>query len=323
MSISRRSLLLAGAGLLLAPGVHAANTWPTRPLRLIVTFPPGGASDIAARLLAPIVAETLGQAIVIENKPGAGSTIGANLVAKAAPDGYTLLASNSAPLAISPFLLGTGGYDPLADFSHVSYIGAVPTAFVVHPSVPVQDFAGLIAWIRAQPQAVQYGSGGLASVGQIVGELFAQATGLPLEHIPYKGAANMRQDLLAGHIPMAIDALPQNLPLAQSGHVRLLAVTTPARVPQAPQVPAVGELGYPQLVAENFVGISAPAGLAAPVRDRLHAAFADALQRPAVRAQLEQQGFVLDAKSPDAFTHFVQGQGAAWGPVVRASGASL
>ena len=203
MPISRRRFMIASA---LAPlarpriGRAATAAWPARPLRLVVTFPPGGASDIAARLIAPALAERLGQPVVIENKPGAGSTIGAALVAQAPADGYTLLMSNSAPLSISPALMPGHGYDALASFDHLAYIGAVPTAFVIHPSVPVATLAELTAWIKAQDQPVQFGSGGLASVGQIVGELYARATGAPLQHIPYKGSGAMRNDLLGGQI---------------------------------------------------------------------------------------------------------------------------
>ncbi|MFF7399458.1 Bug family tripartite tricarboxylate transporter substrate binding protein [Achromobacter sp. NPDC008082] len=325
MPISRRTFMLASAlALPLArPRIGRASAWPDRPIRLVVTFPPGGASDIAARIVAPVLAERLGQPIVIENKPGAGSTIGANLVAQAPADGYTLLMSNSAPLSISPALLPQGGYDAIRSFQHVAYLGAVPTAFVVHPSVPVSDFAQLTAWIKAQDAPVQYGSGGLASVGQIVGELYAQQTGASLQHIPYKGSGAMRNDLLGGQIRFAVDALPQNLPFLKSGQLRLLAVTTEQRVPQAPGIPAVGELGYPGLIAENFIGVSGPAGLPDTVSQRLNDEISHVLDTPGIRSKLEAQGFVLGHKSPAEFTDFVRRQAQAWAPVVRATGASL
>lgn len=305
------------------PRIARASPWPDRPIRLVVTFPPGGASDIAARIVAPVLADRLGQAIVIENKPGAGSTIGASLVAQAPADGYTLLMSNSAPLSISPALLPQGGYDALRSFKHIAYLGAVPTAFVVHPSVPANDFGQLTAWIKAQDQPVQYGSGGLASVGQIVGELYAQQTGARLQHIPYKGSGAMRNDLLGGQIRFAVDALPQNLPFLKSGQLRLLAVTTAQRVPQAPDIPAVGELGFPGLIAENFIGLSGPAGLPDEVSQRLNDEIAHVLDMADIRSKLEGQGFVLARKTPEAFTDFVRQQSEAWGPVVRATGASL
>ena len=300
MPISRRRFMIASAlALPLArPRIGRAATaaWPARPLRLVVTFPPGGASDIAARLIAPALAERLGQPVVIENKPGAGSTIGAALVAQAPADGYTLLMSNSAPLSISPALMPGHGYDALASFDHLAYIGAVPTAFVIHPSVPVATLAELTAWIKAQDQPVQFGSGGLASVGQIVGELYARATGAPLQHIPYKGSGAMRNDLLGGQIRFAVDALPQNLPYLRSGQLRLLAVTTERRAAGAGHSRR-GRTGLPGLVAENFIGLSGPAGLPDAVRQRLHAELTP-LREPALREKLEGQGFVLADKSP-------------------------
>ncbi|AMD44385.1 Bug family tripartite tricarboxylate transporter substrate binding protein [Bordetella holmesii] len=323
MMLSRRQLLLASAALPLVRVARAASPWPQRPLRLIVTFPPGGASDIAARLIAPALAEHLGQSVVIENKPGAGSTLGASLVAQAPADGYTLLMSNSAPLSISPALMPARAYDPIKSFRHIAYVGAVPTAFVVRPDVPVSTLAELTAWIREQPQAVQYGSGGLASVGQIVGELYAQQARLRLQHIPYKGSGAMRNDLLGGQIRVAVDALPQNLPFLRSGQLRLLAVTTAGRVPQAPDIPSVGELGLPELIAENFVGISAPAGVPEEVVQRLDQATTHVLADAEIRSRLQAQGFVLDRKSPAEFSAFVSRQALAWEPVVRQSGAGL
>lgn len=300
-----------------------AQSWPSQPIRLVVTFPPGGSSDIVARAIGPVLSEKLGQPVVIENRPGAGSTIGAAQVAQSEPNGYTLLMSNSAPLTISPFLLAKPTYDPVQSFAHLSYIGAVPTVLVVHPSLPVQDFAGFVAWAKAQREPIAFGSGGGASVGHIVGELLAQQAGIKLQHIPYKGAGPMRTDLLGGQIKVAVDALPQNLPLHQSGRLRLLAVTSPQRVAQAPTVPTVVELGYPGLVAENFVGLSAPAGLPAAVAQTLLQALDSVLAQAELRTKLEQQGFVLGHKSPQAFTSFVQQQAQQWAPVVKATGATL
>ncbi len=300
-----------------------AQSWPSQPIRLVVTFPPGGSSDIVARAIGPVLSEKLGQPVVIENRPGAGSTIGAAQVAQSEPNGYTLLMSNSAPLTISPFLLAKPTYDPVQSFAHLSYIGAVPTVLVVHPSLPVQDFAGFVAWAKAQREPIAFGSGGGASVGHIVGELLAQQAGIKLQHIPYKGAGPMRTDLLGGQIKVAVDALPQNLPLHQSGRLRLLAVTSPQRVAQAPTVPTVVELGYPGLVAENFVGLSAPAGLPAAVAQTLLQALDSVLAQADLRTKLEQQGFVLGHKSPQAFTSFVQQQAQQWAPVVKATGATL
>ncbi|GLC90972.1 hypothetical protein Tamer19_03800 [Cupriavidus sp. TA19] len=326
--ISRRRFLAASAALSLPlPLPLAARAdeapWPRHPVRMVVTFPPGGASDIVARLLAPALQERLGQPFVTDNRPGAGSTIGAAAVAAAPADGYTLLMSNSAALSISPFLPGRRPYDPVRSFTHVHYIGAVPTVFAVHPSVPARTLPELVAWIRAQRDPVPFGSGGAASVAHIVGELFGQQAGLRLTHVPYKGAGPMRADLLGGQLPFAVDALPQNLPLMQSGALRLLAVTATQRVPQAPQLPTVAEAGFAGLVAENFVGVSAPANLSGDIVNRLHHHLNEILQQPAVRTRLEALGFVLAQRRPDEFAAYVRQQAQAWGPVVAATGASL
>ena len=320
--IRRRQALALAAAPLLAPPVRA-QSWPTQPVKLVVTFPPGGSSDIVARLIGPPLAERIGQAVVVDNRPGGAATIGAAAVARAAPDGHTLLMSNSAPLSISPALMDKPLYDPLKSFRHLVYVGDVPTVLVVHPSVPATDFAGFLAWARAQKEPVPFGSGGQASVGHIVGELLAQKAGLKMVHVPYKGAGPMRSDLLGGQIKVAVDALPQNLQFRRTGQLRLLAVTAARRVAQAPDLPTVVELGHPELVAENFVGISAPAGLPAAVEQPLMRALTQVLALPDVRGKLEAQGFELEQRSPEAFAAFIKEQAERWAPIVRASGARL
>jgi tripartite-type tricarboxylate transporter receptor subunit TctC len=320
--IRRRQALALGAAPLLSPLVRA-QSWPTQPVKLVVTFPPGGSSDIVARLIGPPLAERIGQAVVVDNRPGGAATIGAAAVARAAPDGHTLLMSNSAPLSISPALMDKPLYDPLKSFRHLVYVGDVPTVLVVHPSVPATDFAGFLGWARAQKEPVPFGSGGQASVGHIVGELLAQKAGLKMVHVPYKGAGPMRSDLLGGQIKVAVDALPQNLQFRRTGQLRLLAVTAARRVTQAPDLPTVVELGHPELVAENFVGISAPAGLPPAVEQPLLRALNQVLALPDIRAKLEAQGFELEQRSPEAFAAFIVEQAERWAPVVRASGARL
>lgn len=324
--IDRRRSVLRGLSALslaaVAPSLRA-QSWPTQPVKLVVTFPPGGSSDIVARLVGPLLSQRIGQPVVIENRPGAASTLGATQVARAQPDGHTLLMSNSAPLSISPALMTSPSYDPLKSFRHLAYVGEVPTVLVVHPSLPVTDFAGFLAWARAQKDPVGFGSGGQASVGHIVGELLAQKAGLKMQHIPYKGAGPMRTDLLGGQIKVAVDALPQNLPFLKSGRLRVLAVTAPRRVAQAPELPTVVELGFPDLVAENFVGISAPVGLSEAVEKRLVTDLNAVLADPGLRAQLQAQGFELSTRTPEAFADFIKEQAERWAPVVRASGATL
>src|SRR5205085_4565637 len=263
-------LLLAAA--LFAAANAFAQSWPTKPIRIIVTFAPGGSSDIVARLIAVPLQTELGQTIIVDNKPGAGGTIGALEAARSAPDGYTLLLSNSSPISISPAMQDEPRYDPVKSFTHVAYIGSVANVFVVHPGVPAKTLPELIAWIKAQPNPVNYGSGGIGSIGHIVGEPMKNDHGLKMEHVGYKGSSPMHNDLLSGTIKLAIDTLPQNVPFMKDGKLRDIGVTSPTRAPMAADVPSVQELGQRKLVAENFLGISGPAGLPREVVARLHAA---------------------------------------------------
>jgi tripartite-type tricarboxylate transporter receptor subunit TctC len=310
--------------LLLVAGNALAQAWPTKPVRVIVTFSPGGSSDIVARLVAiPLQAE-LGQSIIVDNKPGAGGTIGGLEAANAAPDGYTLMLTNSAPISISPAMQDQPRYDPVKSFTYVSYIGSVANVFVVHPSVPAKNMAELLAWIKAQPNPVNYGSGGIGSIGHLVGETMKKEQGLKMEHVGYKGSSPMHNDLLSGTIKLAIDTLPQDVPFMRDGKLRAIAVTSPARAPMAPDVPTVLELGQKRLVAENFLGISGPAGLPRPVVDRLHAAMKKSLADPKVAQRLAELGLQGRDMTPAEFTAFVAAQvKKEWHQPVKDSGAKL
>ena len=300
-----------------------AQTWPAKPIRLVVTFSPGGSSDIVARLVAiPLQAE-LGQSIIVDNKPGAGGTIGAQDVASASPDGYTLMLSNSAPISISPAMQDQPRYDPLKAFTHAAYIGSVANVFVIHPSVPARTLPELLAWIKAQTKPVNYGSGGIGSIGHLVGETLKKDQGLKMEHVGYKGSSPMHNDLLAGTIKLAIDTLPQNVPFMKDGRLRALAVTSPARAPMAPEVPSVLELGQKKLVAENFLGISGPPGLPRPIVDRLHGAMKKSLANPMVMQRLADLGVQGRDMTPEEFTAFVANQVKEWQQPVKDSGAKL
>jgi tripartite-type tricarboxylate transporter receptor subunit TctC len=317
---------LAGAvaaACLLAAGAPFAQTWPTKPIRLVVTFPPGGSSDLIARLLTGPLNEKLGQTIIVDNRPGGGATIGATAVAVAPADGYTLMLSNTAPISISPFMLEKPPYDGVTSFTHVFYIGSVPSVFVVHPSVPAKSMKELIVFIRNRKDPVNYGSGGIGSIGHIIGELFKNENKLKMEHVGYKGSSPMHTDLIGGQIPMAIDTFPQNVPYIQSGKLRALGVTSRVRMALAPEVPTVVELGYPNLVAENFLGISGPAGLPQPVIDRIHKDMSEIVKRPEFVKKLDEQGVAPRPMTSAEFTAFVKKQVADWGPAVKASGAKL
>ena len=320
--IARRTLLFGSAALLAAGGPTSAQQWPTRPVKIIVTFPPGGASDAAARVISGPLQEKLGQTVIVDNKPGGGTTIGANFVL-AAKDDQTLLLSNSAPISIAPYLFDKPPYDPLKDFVHVAYIGSVANAFVVRPAVPAKDMKELIAWIKAQGKPVPFGSGGQGSIGHIIGEMFKAELGLNMEHIGYRGAAPMFQDMMAGQLDFAVVTLTEVLPLAKDGKLRMLALTSTQKAPSAPDVPLVTELRYPKLVAENFVGLSAPANFPADAQAKLHKAMAEVLADPKIVERLGDLGFVTKPMSSAEFAAFVAAQVQAFQAPVKASGAKL
>ena len=312
-----------GAALLAAALSAFAQSWPAKPIRMIVTFSPGGSSDIVARLIAIPLQGELGQSVIVDNKPGAGGTIGALEAARAAPDGYTLVLSNSAPISISPAMQDEPRYDPVKSFTHVAYIGSVANVFVIHPSVPAKNLQELIGWIKAQPNPVNYGSGGIGSIGHIVGETMKNDQGLRMEHVGYKGSSPMHNNLLSGTIKLAIDTLPQNVPFMRDGKLRAIAVTSPARASMAPDVPSVLELGQKKLVAENFLGVSGPAGLPRDVVARLHGAMKKSLADPKVAQRLAELGVQGRDMSPEEFTAFVANQVKEWHKPVKDSGAKL
>lgn len=324
--ISRRHLVKAAGAAALVPLAATrahAQAWPQKPIRLVVTFAPAGSSDIVARLLQPGLQERLGQPVLVDNKPGAGGTIGAAEVARAPADGYTLLMSNTAPISLSPFMLSQPTYDPAKSFTHIAYIGAVPNVMVVNPAVPAKTMNELVAWIKAQSRPVNFGSGGVGSIGHIVGELFKTEYGLKMEHVPYRGSAPMATDLLGGTLQFAVDTLTQNVPHIKDGKLRGIAVTSRQRMALAPEIPTVGEAGYPRLLAENFLGISGPAALPKDVIDKIHRATAEVLARPDITKRLEDLGVAKQSMSSAEFTDFVARQISEWAPAVKASGAKL
>ena len=316
------------AGILIAACSLAATSavaqqWPVKPVRLVVTFSPGGSSDIVARALAVPLQGKLGQPVIDDNKPGAGGTIAGAEVARAAPDGYNLLVSNTTPISLSPTMLTPPPYDSIKNFTHVSLVAVVPDVIMVHPSVPVKNMKELVAWIKAQKTPVNFGSGGIGSIGHILGEMFKKEAGVNIEHVGYKGSAPMITDLIGGSLSFSFDTLPQNVPHIKSGKLRPIAVTSRARAAIAPDVPSVTEEGMTFLVAENFIGISGPAGLPEPVVKRLHAAIQESLDDPNFVKRLNELGFAVQKMSQADFQAFVQNQITGWAPAVKASGAKL
>lgn len=314
--------MLAFAALLsAAPSV--AQDYPSKPVRVVVTFPPGGSSDVTARALSVPLQKNLGQAVVVDNKPGAGGTIAAGEIFRAAPDGYNLLMSNTTPISLAPFMLNPQPYDSVKGFTHVSLVATVPDVVMAHPSVPAKNLAELVAWIKAQNKKVFYSSGGVGSIGHILGETFKKELKLDLEHVGYRGSAPMITDLIAGRFSFSFDTLPQNVPHIKADKLRPLAVTSRARSHIAPDIPTVIEAGMPFLLAENFIGVSAPAQLPPAVVTKLHGAIQASLDDPTFVARMRDLGLTVRKMSQPEFADFVQKQVQGWAEPVKASGAKL
>ncbi len=322
-----RSVVAVLSGLILMNVWSAAtaqtDAWPQKPVRIVVTFSPGGSSDIVARALAVPLQAKLGQPVVVDNRPGAGGSIGAAEIARAAPDGYNLLMSNTTPISLSPFMLEPSPYDPIKSFTHVSLVATVPDVIMVHPSVPAKNMAELVAWIKVQPKPVAYGSGGIGSIGHILGETFKKELGLAIEHVGYKGSSPMITDLMGGTLSFSFDTLPQNIPHMKAGKLRPLAVTSRERSAIAPDVPTIVEAGMNNLIAENFIGVSAPARLPDAIATKLHAAIQESLDDPNLAKRLADLGLSIRKMPRAEFSKFVENQITGWGPAVKASGAKL
>ena len=317
--------LASGLLLLCLWSVASAQTdaWPQKPVRIVVTFSPGGSSDIVARALAVPLQAKLGQPVVVDNRPGAGGSIGAGEIARAAPDGYNLLMSNTTPISLSPFMLEPSPYDPIKSFTHVSLVATVPDVVMVHPSVPVKNMAELVTWIKAQSKPVAYGSGGIGSIGHILGETFKKELGLSIEHVGYKGSSPMITDLMGGTLSFSFDTLPQNVPHMKAGRLRPLAVTSRERSAIAPDVPTIVEAGMNSLIAENFIGVSAPARIPDAIATKLHAAIQESLDDPNLAKRLADLGLAIRKMPRAEFSKFVENQITGWAPAVKASGAKL
>ena len=323
--MTARRALLGAAGLALArPAILGAQPrWPERPIRFVIGGAAGGVSDIALRLMEHRLRETLGQPLVIEPRPGAGGMLGAEVVARAAPDGYNLMMSNTTPISLSPFMLDRPPYDSVKSFTHVSLVAIVPDVIMAHPSVPAKTLPELITWIKAQPDKVFYGSGGIGSIGHVLGETLKKHQNLNIEHVGYKGSGPMIIDLLGGRLSFSIDTLPQNIPHIKSEKLRPLAVTGRERSQIAPDIPTVFEAGHPYLVAENFIGVSAPAGLPQAIVTKLHAAIQASVDDPAFSTRLGELGLSVRKMSQADFARFVEEQVKSWAEPVKASGARL
>ena len=315
------TLFIAGAAPAAAQpaSTSSGQAYPTKPLRIIVPFAPGGASDVIARILAGKLTESLGQTVVVDNRPGAGANIGIGLAAKSAGDGYTLLVASSA-FTVNPTLYANPPYDALKDFQMLTCIGSSPNMVAVHPSHPAKSVKELIDIVRAQPGKHNYSSPGAGTTPHLSGEMFRLAFKLDLRHIPYGGAGPQIQSLLGGQVPIGFASVPSFASQVKAGTLRGLAVTAEKRMSLLPDVPAMGELGYKGMEADTFQGVFAPAGVPQPIIARLHGDILKAMNTQDMRDRLTAIAMVPVGNSQAEFTAQVKADIARWGKVIRESG---
>lgn len=316
---NRRHLLgLAAAGLA-APGlVRAQAAWPNRPIRLVAQFPPGGLVDTVARLLAPMLAQALGQSVVVENRAGAGGVIGTDVAAKAAPDGYTLLVSHASVHVFGAATRPTLPFDPVTDFTHMVHLVEAPNIILVRAQSPFRTLEDYVAAARTRP--VRYGSSGIGSAPHLLGAMLsAEARAPNLDHVPYAGSAPAMQDVMGGNIESMVDPITTNTQQLRDGSLRALAISTPQRLPMFPDVPTFAELGYGKLTSSQWLGLSGPKGLPAPMVERLTAIVPPMLKRPELMARFTDLQTMPRDPPPtgEAFVGLIREEIALWTPVAR------
>jgi tripartite-type tricarboxylate transporter receptor subunit TctC len=320
MVCSRALLLLCGA--LVLSGVARADSYPSRPVKIVVPFPAGGSNDIIARILAQKLQERTSQTFLIENRAGAGGNIGADAVAVSEPDGYTLLLTAPPPLTTNLALYKKLAFDPKA-FTPIALVASVQIVLMVHPSLPAKNVAELVALAKAKPGTINFGSSGNGSTNHLAAELLKSMTGIDIVHVPYKGAAPAMNDLLAGHIPMMFDNMPAALPQVQGKYVNAIAVAGPERSSSMPDVPTVAESGVPGFSAISWFGLVAPPKTPAPVIDKLVGELDAILKMPDVKARFAELGAEPGTLSGEAFGKFLAEDTAKWSKLIVATGASI
>lgn len=312
-----RRALLATAVLCSLAGTAAAQApYPAKPIRLIVPFAPGGTTDILARVVAEKLGPLLGQTVVVENKGGSGGSIGANEIARSAPDGYTLGVATVSTTAANPAINPRIGYDPVNDFTPIINLAATPNVIAVHPSFPAKDYKGFLAEIRRQPGRHAYATSGTGGIGHLQMELWKSLTKTFVTHIPYRGAGPALNDVIAGQVPIIFDNLPSALPFIKDGRLIPIVVAAPARLPGLPNVPTFKELGLEQVNRLAYYGIHAPKGLPKEIVDKVHAAVKKALDDPAVKARIEGTGSLLIGNTPAQFAEQIAAEYAVYKQVV-------
>ncbi len=319
--MKRRSLLAAGASLVAAPTLAGAQSpWPSRPIRLVAQFPPGGLVDVVSRLISPHLSQALGQSVVVENRPGAGGLIGTDFVSKQPADGYTLLVSHAAVHVYATATRRTIPFDAVSDFTHMGMLCEAPMVLIVRAQSPFQTLAQYVEAARSKP--VRYGTSGVGSANHLFGELLKIEGKAPNhDHVPYQGSAPAMQDLLGGNIDSVFDPITTNVATLKAGSIRALAVSTPRRLAALPNIPTFAEAGFPKLTGSQWLGLSAPKGLPAPIAQRLSALIPEVLARPDVVARLEELQTLPRTPTVmgDDFVKLVRGQIDEWRAVARAS----
>ena len=308
--------LTAAVALPFGPWARAQGAYPSKPIKLIVGFPPGGGIDITARLVQPALEAALGQPVVIDYKTGAGGVIAATELTRAAPDGYTLLVANTGPFAIAPYLQARRPYDPVAQFSYIGQIAEAGYIAVTRPEHPAKDLKQFVEWAKANPGKANFASGGQGASTHLNGELFNSVAGLDLLHVPYKGSAPAVTDLIGGQTHLLIDAGTVLLPQVKGGRLKALAVTGARRDPNLPDVPTVRELGLGGMEAMGFQGLVGPAGLPRDVVDRLSAELRKALASPELKARFAAAGSEVQARGSQEFAAYVKGEAERWSALI-------
>ena len=321
--MDRRTLLSALAAASVAPWAQAQSNWPDQPLRWVVPYPAGGGTDVLARTVAEAMRQTLGQQIVVDNRPGASTNIGGQMVATAKPDGYTFMSADNAILAYNEHLFSKLPFSPEKDFTYVGGISRFPLALVVHPAFEARTLQQFLAHVRAHPGQVNYASPGNGSPHHLAMEMFKNRTKTFLTHIPYRGAAPALQDVMGGQVPCMFLDLAAGLPVIQSGKVRALAIGSARRAAALPHVPTLAEAGVPDTEVYAFQGILAPAGLPPAVTQRLNADLNQALANPAVAQRMQDFGMEALPGTPEQFFAMARAESKRWGAIIRAAGVKL
>jgi tripartite-type tricarboxylate transporter receptor subunit TctC len=324
MNATFKTFAAAVAALALATcGAAFAQAWPAKPIKIIVPYPPGGTSDILARALGPGLTAALGQPIVIENKPGATGNVGADFVAKSAPDGYTVLLGDIGSLAIAPSVFTALPFDPVKDFAPVVMVAYSPHLLVVHPSVPAKDAKELIALARAKPDSLNFAVSGLGGANHLAGIDFEQRARIKWTYIPYKGGSQALTDMIGGQAQVMFNGMLATYPFVKDGKLRVLAISSAKRFAAAPDIPTVAESGMPGFETGSWQGIVAPAGTPVELVNKLHATVTAILATPELKDRLDKAGAEVRPQSPAEFGAFIRGERERWAKVVKESGAKF